>query len=64
MNDLKTIDDAIVIKEVFGSFKILDEFEPWDIPSIIDFARIVYNYTKMEKLLDETKNNSLSNVAQ
>lgn len=50
MNNLQTIDNAIVIKEVFGSFKILDEFEPWEIPSIIQFARIVYNYTKMQNL--------------
>lgn len=62
MNDLRVIDDAIVIKEVFGSFKILDEFEPWDIPSVLQFARIVHNYTKMQNLL--TKNNSLSDVAQ
>jgi len=53
MNDLRVIDDAIVIKEVFGSFKILDEFEPWDIPSVLQFARIVYNYTKMQKLINE-----------
>ena len=62
MNDLRVIDDAIVIKEVFGSFKILDEFEPWDIPLAPQFARIVHNYTKMQNLL--TKNNSLSDVAQ
>jgi hypothetical protein len=53
MNKLQIIDNAIVIKEVFGSFKILDEFEPWDIPEVIQFARIVYNYNKMLKLHDE-----------
>lgn len=54
MHNLQIIDDAIVIKEVFGSFQILDEFEPWEIPSIIQFARIVYNYTKMQNLIKET----------
>ena len=52
MNNLQKIDDAIVIKEVFGSFKILDEFEPWDIPEIIKFARIVYNYKKIISLIN------------
>ena len=56
MNDLRIIDDAIVIKEVFGSFKILDEFEPWEIPEIIKFARIVYNYTNMQKILEDESN--------
>ncbi len=62
MNKLQIIDNAIVVKEVFGSFKILDEFEPWDIPEVIKFAKIVYNYTKMSNILN--KNNSLSDVAQ
>jgi len=52
MNNLQKIDDAIVIKEVFGSFKILDEFEPWDIPSVLQFARIVYNYKKIISLIN------------
>ena len=54
MNKLEIIDNAIVIKEVFGSFKILDEFEPWDIPEVIQFARIVFNYQKMTNLIKET----------
>jgi len=62
VNKLQVIDNAIVVKEVFGSFKILDEFEPWDIPEVIQFARIVFNYTNMQNLL--TKNNSLGDVAQ
>ena len=48
MNKLQIIDNAIVIKDVFGSFKVLDDIEPWDIPAVIQFARIVYNYTKMQ----------------
>lgn len=58
------MDNAIVIKDVFGSFQILDEMEPWDIPEVISFAKIVFNYKKMQDLLNENENNSLSNVAQ
>jgi len=56
MNDLQVIDNAIVIKEVFESFKIFDEFEPWEIPSILQFAKIVHNYKVMSEKLDEIKN--------
>lgn len=56
MNKLQIIDNAIVIKDVFGSFKILDEFEPWEIPEIIQFARIVFNYKAMQEKLNETNN--------
>lgn len=51
MNTLRQIDDAIIIKEVFGSFKVLDDIEPWDIPAVIQFARIIYNYTKIQNTL-------------
>ena len=56
MNKLQIIDNAIVIKDVFGSFKILDEFEPWEIQEIIQFARIVLNYKAMQEKLNETNN--------
>jgi len=55
MNDLAIIDNAIVIKEVFGTFAVLDQFEVEEIPSIIEFATIVYNYTKMQRILNENR---------
>jgi len=55
MNDLAIINDAIVIKEVFGTFAILDKFEVYDIPSVIEFATIVYNYTNMQRILNENR---------
>jgi hypothetical protein len=68
MNKLQIIDNAIAVKRAFGSFKILDEFEEYEIPSVIKFAKIVSNYLAMQDKLDEikneNKNNSLSNVAQ
>lgn len=53
MNKLQIIDNSIIIKEVFESFKILDEFEPWEIPEIIKFAKIVFNYKVMADKLEE-----------
>ena len=53
MNTLQIIDNSIIIKEVFGSFKILDEFELWEIPEIIKFAKIVFNYKVMSDKLEE-----------
>ena len=44
------------IKEAFGSYAILDQFEVWEQPAIYQFARIVSNYMKMQKKLEETKN--------
>ena len=66
MNKIQTIDNAIAIKRAFGSFKILDEFEEYEIPEVISFAQMVSNYLAMQDKLDEikNKNNSLSNVAQ
>lgn len=66
MNKIQTIDNAIAIKRAFGSFKILDEFEEYEIPEVISFAKMVSNYLAMQDKLDEikNKNNSLSNVAQ
>jgi hypothetical protein len=58
------MDNAIIIKDVFGSHKILDEFEPWDIPAVIEFAKIVFNYKAINESLNENENNSLGNVAQ
>jgi hypothetical protein len=55
MDDLAIIDKSIVIKEVFGSFSILDQFDVCDIPQVIKFATIVYNYSMMQKKLDELK---------
>lgn len=53
MSDLQRIDDAIAIKRAFGSFAILDEFEEWEIPSIIQFARIISNYLMMQEKIKE-----------
>jgi len=44
------------IKDAFGSYTILDQFEVWEQPAIYQFARIVSNYMKMIRKLEELKN--------
>ena len=61
MNNLQVIDNAIVIKEVFGSFKILDEIDTLDIPEVIQFARIAYNYKMMSEKIEELKSDDKRN---
>lgn len=56
MNDLQIINNAIAIKRAFGSFAVLDQFEEYEIPEIIKFAKIVSNYLMMQDKLDEIKN--------
>ncbi len=41
------------IKEVFGSFDILNEIESEDLPAVYQFAKIILNYTKMVRILKE-----------
>ena len=41
------------IKEAFGSYAILDQFEVWEQPAIYQFARIVSNYMKMQRILEK-----------
>jgi hypothetical protein len=67
-SDMHIIINNGCIKEAFGSYAILDQFEVWEQPAIYQFAKIVSNYMKMtqklEEINNENKNNSLSNVAQ
>ena len=54
MNELQIINNSIAIKETIG-FKILDEFEVVDIPNVIKFCNIVYNYLKMSEVNEREK---------
>ena len=51
--DMFIINHNSDIKEAFGSYAILDQFEVWEQPAIYQFARIVANYVKMQKKLEE-----------
>jgi len=46
----------IVMKDVFGSFDILNDIEYEDLPAVYQFAKIILNYTKMTEALKELKN--------
>jgi len=46
MNDLDIINEHIIIRETIG-YEALNNFEVHDIPSVINFLTIVYNYQKM-----------------
>ena len=52
MNELQIINNSIVIKETIG-FKLLDEFDIIDIPNVIKFCNIIWNYQKMCKIKEE-----------
>jgi hypothetical protein len=62
MNKLQIIDNAIAVKRVFGSFAILDQFEEYEIPEVIQFARIIENYLTMTHKLEEI--NKIENAKQ
>jgi hypothetical protein len=56
MNTLQIVDNAIAVKRAFGSFKILDDFEVYDLPAVIEFAKIVSNYLAMQEKINEIEN--------
>lgn len=52
MKELYLIDCLDNVISVFGSLKILEDSEPFDQIQICDFAKIVNNYLKMDKILN------------
>jgi len=53
MKELFLIDSLFDIKTVFGSLEILDNSEPFNQIQIVKFAKIVNNYIKMTKILND-----------
>ena len=53
MNQLQIINNSTYIKETIG-FAILDEINVIDHPAVIEFCKIVYNYTKMKNVENAT----------
>ena len=51
MKNLEIIDEHLIIRETVG-YSILNKIDIEDIPEIINFLKIVFNYNKMKKLLD------------
>jgi len=50
MNNLKTIEEHIVIRETVG-YERLNDFDVIDIPEVLKFLKIVHNYIKMKEIL-------------
>lgn len=46
MDDLQIIDEHIIIRETVG-YGLLDQIEVYDIPNVIKFLKIVYNYNNI-----------------
>ena len=53
IDDMFIINHNSDIKDAFGSYAILDQFEVCDHPAIYQFARIVTNYLKMQHAIEE-----------
>lgn len=51
MKDLEIIDEHYIIRETIG-YSLLNKIELEDIPEVVRFLKIVYNYKRMKKLLD------------
>ena len=58
MDSLDIIDEHIIIRETIGYDGIKD-VELWDLPGVLQFLKVVYNYQKMlnlEKQNDDANN--------
>ena len=49
MNALDIIDEHIIIRETIGYDKLKD-IALEDLPSVLEFLKIIYNYQKMSQL--------------
>ena len=58
MDALNIIDEHIIIRETIGYEEIKD-VEVYDLPEVLKFLKIVYNYQKMVNL--ENKSNDENN---
>jgi hypothetical protein len=52
MNPLQIIDEHDIIRETVGYDGIKD-VDLWDLPAVLQFLKIVYNYQKLKKIENE-----------
>jgi hypothetical protein len=52
MNPLQIIDEHDIIRETVGYDGIKD-VELWDLPAVLQFLKIVYNYQKLKRIENE-----------
>ena len=48
MKALELIEEHLIIRETVG-YALLDKVEIQDIPAVMDFLKIVYNYKRMKR---------------
>ena len=51
MEDLRIIDEHIIIRETIG-YEGIANIEVHDLPQVIEFLKVVYNYVKMQNILN------------
>ena len=54
MNTLDLIEEHIIVRETVG-YEILNNIEIEDIPEVIKFLKIIYNYKRMTNLKNKSK---------
>lgn len=52
MSVLQTIDEHLYIRETVG-YDIIKEVPLEDLPTVISFLKIVYNYNRMKEVLEK-----------
>jgi len=51
MSHLDIIDKHIVIRETIG-YEGIKDIEVYDLPEVLNFLKIVFNYQRMQRLLE------------
>lgn len=54
MNTLDLVEEHIIIRETVG-YEVLNNIEIEDIPEVIKFLKIVYNYKRMTNLENKSE---------
>lgn len=54
MNTLDLVEEHIIIRETVG-YEVLNNIEIEDIPEVIKFLKIVYNYKRMNNLENKSE---------
>lgn len=54
MNTLDLIEEHIIVRETVG-YEILNNIEIEDIPEVIKFLKIIYNYKRMNNLENKSE---------
>lgn len=49
MDILQTIDEHMIIRETVG-YDTIKQVEVWDLPNVMQFLKIVWNYNKISQL--------------